>query len=107
MLRRRPLNSRDLLASELTPRELDVLKLICEGYSVKQIASLLNLSWNTVRIHRLRLLKNSAAENPIGLFRWALKNGYVRLDEGQPKVVRWPRKETSVREMLPVLRGSM
>jgi two-component system, NarL family, response regulator DegU len=60
-----------------SPRELEVLRLICEGQSTKQIAARLNISHKTVAIHRFQLLHKAKAKNSIELFRWALKNGYV------------------------------
>ena len=36
---------------QLTPREIQVAKLICEGYDKEQIAKELHIAYNTVRVH--------------------------------------------------------
>jgi DNA-binding NarL/FixJ family response regulator len=63
-----------------TPRELEVLRLICEGMTSKEIAARLRMSVKTVLCHRYRLMDKAQAQNGIMLFRWALKNGYVSVD---------------------------
>jgi DNA-binding NarL/FixJ family response regulator len=63
-----------------TPRELQVLVLICHGHSTKQIARLLGISFKTVACHRMRLMEKAAVHDPIRLFRWALQSGYVEVD---------------------------
>ena len=47
---------RDLLASQLTPRELEVLALLVEGAGSARIARELDISWNTVRTHAQSIL---------------------------------------------------
>ena len=69
----------DSLAAQPTPRELEVLELICEGHSLKDIANALHISIKTAACHRANLLGKSRAKNSIQLFRRALKHGYVRL----------------------------
>ncbi|MGJ8736988.1 response regulator transcription factor [Zobellia laminariae] len=56
------LNMGDIRKSErgLTKREIEILRLITEGFSSKQIAEQLFISYNTVRTHRNNILKNSA-----------------------------------------------
>jgi DNA-binding NarL/FixJ family response regulator len=63
-----------------TPRERQVLELICEGYSTKQIAGLLGISFKTAACHRMRLMDKAEVHDPISLFRWALLQGYIVLD---------------------------
>jgi DNA-binding NarL/FixJ family response regulator len=65
---------------QLTFRELQVLELICQGHSTKQIAALLGISFKTAASHRQRLLDKAGAHNPIRLLRWALEKGHIRLD---------------------------
>lgn len=69
--------------SRPTPREHEVLKLICEGYSTKQIAGLLGISHKTVACHRDRLLQKAAVHDTVSLFRWAILNGHVGFDASQ------------------------
>jgi two-component system, NarL family, nitrate/nitrite response regulator NarL len=47
---------RDLLAAQLTPRELEVLALLVEGAGSARIADQLDISWNTVRTHAQSIL---------------------------------------------------
>ena len=47
---------RDLLASQLTPRELEVLRMLVAGAGSSQIAQELEVSWNTVRTHAQSIL---------------------------------------------------
>jgi DNA-binding NarL/FixJ family response regulator len=61
----------------LTFRELQILELICEGYSNKQVARQLSISVKTVGAHRMSLMEKAGVHDPISLFRWALLNGYV------------------------------
>lgn len=63
--------------SEPTPRERQVLELICLGHSTKQIAGLLGISFKTAACHRMRLMDKAAVHDPISLFRWALLEGYI------------------------------
>jgi len=59
---------------ELTPREKEILKLICESYTTKQIAETLFISKNTVESHRKNLLAKTGSKNSIGLVRFAYEN---------------------------------
>jgi DNA-binding NarL/FixJ family response regulator len=60
-----------------TPRELEVLALVCDGRSTKQVADLLGISFKTAACHRMRLMEKAGVHDPISLFRWAHQNGYV------------------------------
>ena len=62
-----------------TPRELEVLELVCRGHSSKQIAEVLGLSHKTVSTHRMRLMAKAQVHDSISLFRWALEKGHIRL----------------------------
>jgi two-component system, LuxR family, secretion system response regulator SsrB len=69
-------NERDTLMTP-TPRELEVLELICDGRSTREIAGLLRLSEKTVACHRGKLLEKAAVHDAVHLFRWAIEQGYV------------------------------
>ena len=103
MLLQWPSDGYDHLAAQPTPRELEVLGLICEGYSLKDIADALHISIKTVACHRSRLLGKSGAKNSIQLFRWAHNNGYVRLEGVQPRLNRFPTRADSDLAPLPLL----
>lgn len=68
--------SRELFP-ELSQRELDVLKLICDEQSTNEIAELLFISKSTVETHRANLLLKVGAKNTAGLVRWAIENEVV------------------------------
>jgi len=71
-------------SSEPTPRERQVLTLICEGHSTKQIAALLGIRFKTAACHRMRLMDKAGVHDPISLFRWALLRRYIVLDNLVP-----------------------
>jgi len=64
----------------LTPRELDVLELICKGFSNFEISEKLFISQRTVERHRANLLEKTESSNSIKLVLFAIKNNIVRLD---------------------------
>ncbi len=68
------------MAYRPTPRELEVLRLICEGYSTKEVAAKLGITFRTAACHRCHLLDKAGARNVVLLFRWAVDNGYVTVD---------------------------
>jgi len=88
-------------SSEPTPRERQVLELICEGYSTKQIAGLLGISFKTAACHRMRLMDKAEVHDPISLFRWAIIEGYIVVERrasgagSEAEVAEMPRKVRS------------
>lgn len=69
----------ELRPSTLPPRQRTVLQLLAEGKSPKEIASLLNLNPNTVRIHKTRIFKKLGIDSLPGLVRYAIRSGLVEL----------------------------
>ncbi len=65
-------------ASKLTPREMDILKLIAEGYSNEEIARQLYLSVQTVSSHLWRMMKKLKVENRTQLALYAVRQGITR-----------------------------
>lgn len=65
----------------LTKREKQVLGLVVDGMTSKQIAAKLGLSPRTVDHHRASLLKKFEMSNSVDLVNFAIKNGYVTLEE--------------------------
>lgn len=65
------------LHQELTMREIEVLKLICEGYNSKEIAEELFISINTVETHRKKIIQKFNVKNSIGIVRYALQNNMI------------------------------
>lgn len=66
-------------SSGLTHKEREVLQLIAEGHSSKQIAKDLNLSLNTVHVHRNNIMKKLGIHKQAELVRYALKEGIAQL----------------------------
>jgi DNA-binding NarL/FixJ family response regulator len=65
--------------SALTDRELEILKLIVDGKSNKEIASELSLSANTVAVHRSNIMEALGIHKTAELVVYAIKNGLVNL----------------------------
>lgn len=68
------------LAIELTPREAEVLTLICQGYSTNKIAEQLFISDRTVEGHRKNLLEKTNTPNAVSLALFAMKHGLLAAD---------------------------
>jgi len=66
----------------LTPREVEVLKLIAEGKTSARIGQLLGISEKTVEKHRSSLMEKLDIHDIAGLVRFAIKNQLVELDDG-------------------------
>jgi DNA-binding NarL/FixJ family response regulator len=76
---------RDFLAREdtdgdlepLTPRELEILKLIAEAHSTKEIADILVISPKTVERHRANILGKLGMRDRVELTRYAIRRGLI------------------------------
>lgn len=69
----------DLLAS-LTNRQREILKLIAEGQSTKEIGSHLNISVKTVESHRAKLGEKLGIHDVAGLVRFAIRIGLIQVE---------------------------
>jgi len=63
----------------LTTRELDVLRLLCQGLSAREIAAALGISPYTVAAHRANIKKATGTRKTAQLIVHALERGLVRL----------------------------
>lgn len=76
-----PLGSRNnpasMFGTELTPRQREVLQLVAEGKSTKEIAGLLNISPKTVEFHRNGLMDELGLRTTAELTRYAVSRGIV------------------------------
>ncbi len=63
----------------LTVRELEILQLIVDGKSNKEIASQLNLSANTVAVHRANIMDALGIHKTAELVVYAIRNGLVNV----------------------------
>lgn len=68
--------------AQLTPREREVLVLIAEGQSNKEIADQLNIGVRTIETHRERIMRRLNIHSVAGLTKYAIANGLVTLDIG-------------------------
>jgi DNA-binding NarL/FixJ family response regulator len=68
---------RDVDFDPLTPREVEVLKLIAEGKTSKEIAELLVLSIKTVERHRADILHRLGMRDRVDLTRYAIRRGLI------------------------------
>lgn len=61
----------------LTPRQREILQLIAEGQSTKEIAAILGVSVKTIETHRARLTERLDIHDVAGLVRFAIRSGLV------------------------------
>ena len=62
---------------QLTPRELDVVKLIAEAYTNRQIGEILKVSEKTVESHRANVLAKLGMRDRVELVRYAIRRGLI------------------------------
>jgi DNA-binding NarL/FixJ family response regulator len=62
---------------QLTPRETEVVKLIAEGHTSREIASVLSISEHTVERHRANVLEKLHLKDRVALTRYAIRRGLV------------------------------
>jgi DNA-binding NarL/FixJ family response regulator len=65
----------------LTPRQQEVLRLIAEGKSTKEIAFDLELSVKTIETYRTQIMEKLALQDIPGLVRYAIRHGIISLGE--------------------------
>lgn len=67
------------LREELTKREIEVLSLICKGYTIKEIADQLFISQRTVDGHKANLFRKTGVDSSVKLVTFAIKNNLYSL----------------------------
>ena len=65
---------------KLTPRQLEVLRLVASGHTTREIARRLKLSAKTVESHRGEVMKRLGMHDVVGLVRYAVRVGLVTAD---------------------------
>jgi DNA-binding NarL/FixJ family response regulator len=65
--------------SKLTPRGMEILQLIVDGYSTPEIAARLNLSKRTVAAHRATIMSTLRIHKVAKLVAYALRNGLASM----------------------------
>ncbi len=71
------LNELSKSLNELSERELEILRMISEGYKSKEIASMLNITYDTVRTHRNNILKRKGFKNISQAMAYYLRKGVL------------------------------
>jgi len=66
---------RQKAAPHLTPRQREVLQLVAEGHSAKEIASVLSVSARTVEFHKYRMMEELNLRSVAELIQYAIKEG--------------------------------
>jgi DNA-binding NarL/FixJ family response regulator len=63
---------------QLTPREIEVLKLVADGASGKEVAEKLGIAFRTARSHRSNLMEKLDLHDTAGLVRYAIRTGLIQ-----------------------------
>jgi DNA-binding NarL/FixJ family response regulator len=63
--------------NRLTPREMEVLQLICKGLSNKEVAAQLQVSANTIAVHRASIMNTCGVHKTAELVMYALQHGLI------------------------------
>ncbi len=74
---RRVTSGEELPEDPLSPRETEVVKLIAEGHTTREIAAMLVLSEKTVERHRANILEKLGMRDRVQLTRYAIRRGLV------------------------------
>jgi len=69
----------ELSADPLTPREREVLQLVAEGKTTREVAGVLGISVKTAESHRTHILRKLDTPNIAGLVRYAIRQGLVKV----------------------------
>jgi DNA-binding NarL/FixJ family response regulator len=72
-----PPNGRSDIAETLTGREMQVLRLMADGLSTKQIGITLNITFKTAASHRSRILSKMGVHETVSAVRMAIRSGVV------------------------------
>jgi two-component system, NarL family, response regulator DegU len=65
-------------AVELSEREKEVVMLVCQELTIKEIGHKLSISENTVRNHRVNIMEKIGVNNMVGLVKYAYESGLVK-----------------------------
>lgn len=63
---------------DLSKREREILSLICQELTIREIGFRLSLSENTVRNHRVKIMDKVGVKNTVGLVKFAYESGVIR-----------------------------
>jgi DNA-binding NarL/FixJ family response regulator len=74
-----PAEHLDKLSPRLTPRQREVLQLVAEGRSNKEIGAILKISTKTVEFHKFNLMQTLGIHTTAELTQYALKHGFISM----------------------------
>jgi len=77
-IRDEPRGTTDPVA-KLTPRQREILQLLAEGGSAKQVADKLQISTRTVEFHKYQMMEELGLHNSAELLHFAIKHGLVEI----------------------------
>lgn len=69
---------------ELTPRRREILQLIAEGKTMKEVGKILNISTRTVESHKYEIMHLIGAKSTAELIQYAIRKGVVEIDQTSP-----------------------
>ena len=69
------------ILGRLTPRQCEVLALMTRGFSIKEVALMLNISVKTAETHRSNLMERLDLHNIPRLVHYAIKAGLISLED--------------------------
>jgi DNA-binding CsgD family transcriptional regulator len=64
---------------KLTSRQREVLQLLAEGHSMKEVANILDLSPRTIAFHKYRIMEELGLKTNANLVQFAIKHGVISL----------------------------
>jgi DNA-binding NarL/FixJ family response regulator len=73
-------NSSDADEPVLTPRQRDVIQLVAEGKTAKEIGAILHISMRTAENHKARIMRLLGASTTAELIRFAMRHGIISSD---------------------------
>jgi DNA-binding NarL/FixJ family response regulator len=69
----------DDIRVKLTPRQREVLQLLAEGFSTKEVAAKLNISARTVEFHKYKMMQELNLDTSTELIHYAIKHGIISI----------------------------
>ncbi len=84
---------------KLHEREIEIIKLICEEYTNKEIGEILHLSYRTIDVYRASILEKTGARNTAGIVMYAVKNNLVEPPQINAYLSPPPPLRTSIVEL--------
>lgn len=71
--------TREGILPALSEREKEVIKLVAEGYTGKEIGAMLRISEQTVKVHRANIMRKIKADSTADLVRYAVREGLIQV----------------------------